>query len=270
MPSGTVIYTHLGCKPHKPNPNDKQFALLRSPLKDMAVANQNEDYEIDDSLIAIFDQLNEESCVSNAWDAHLLILLLIELGKAAPALARQFLYWTARCVTGDQIADAGCYTRSGAVALASTGICLETYFPYDTTKVLVSPPQEAFFNASNNLLQTYYNLNETGSQLADDLETAVKANRTVVFGTEIGQDLLDYQGTPDPNYIFMPPATSKGGHALVCSGVRRVNGRRSFKIRNSWSAAWGLGGYAWFDESYMTWDYTSGFYVGTLMKDLVL
>jgi C1A family cysteine protease len=272
MPSAAaVIHTHLGCKPHRPNLHDRKFIVFRSPLKDMAVANENEDYEIDDSKIDINDQLQEESCVANAWEAKLRILLYFELSKVEPALARQFLYWTARCLTGDQLFDAGCYTRSGAVALSSTGICPESYWPYDPSKVLTSPPEEAFFNASNNLLQAYYNIDSTGTQRGDDIETALKANRAVVFGTEVGQDLQSYWAqNADPNFVFNPPATSVGGHALVITGVRRLNGVRQFKVRNSWSKGWGLLGYFWASETYIVWDQSTGFYVGTLMKDLVL
>lgn len=253
------------------NPNDPRFSLIRRPMKDMAVANDTEDYEIDDGHIPIFDQLAEDSCVANAWTADLMILLYMQMQVVPATLSRQFLYWTARCISVQQSVDGGTYLRNGAQALSTTGICLESYFPYNPSMVLTSPPEAAFFNASNNLLLQggYYAVTDMGTALADDLETAIKANHPPVFGTQVGQDFMSYYGNADPNYVFnAPTANIAGGHALCLTGVRRLNGNRQFKVRNSWNDTWGLGGYAWFSEAYIISTISSDFWVGTQMKAL--
>ncbi len=272
MPSALTtprpFLTRLGWKKDSPDSRDFKFSAMRSPLKDMAVANGDEDYEIDDSKIVVFDQLNEDSCVANAWTAELLILMYIEFGQVPAMLSRQFLYWTARCLSIQQSVDGGTFLRNGAKALATTGICLENIWPYDVAKVLTSPDEEAFFDASNNLLLGYYSVTDIGLALADDLETAIKANHPVVFGTQVGQEFMDYTGAAaDVNKVFDAPEINiKGGHALCLSGVRRLKGNRQFKVRNSWSNQWGLGGYCWFSEEYIINTMSSDFWVGTRMN----
>lgn len=260
----------LGYLKDPPNPNDRRFATIRSPFKDMAVANDTEDYEINDGAITIFDQGQEDSCVANAWIADLMILLYLQTGLVPDMLSRQFVYWTARCVSQQQTVDGGTFLRNGAQALSTTGVCTEQYFPYNPSMVLTSPPEAAFFNASNNLLLAggYYSVTDLGEALCDDLETAIKANHPPVFGTQVGQDFMNYFGSNmNPNYIFdAPTANIAGGHALLLAGVRRVNGNRQFKVRNSWSDQWGINGYAWFSEEYLMNNITNDFWVGTQMK----
>lgn len=234
-----------------------------------AMLQETGDYEIDDSLVTIFDQLNEESCVSNGWTAHVMILLALEFKVAPAILSRQFLYWTARCLDNCADEDDGCQVVDGGQSLMTSGICLETLWPYAPAEVLVSPPETAFFQASQNLLKNYYAFTDTGTQLGADIEAAIRANHPVPFGADIGQELDNYQGASiDPNYVFTAPATPIGGHCQLITGVRYVNGARQWKVRNSWSALWGINGYSWWADSYVLGSASSAHCTATNMPAL--
>lgn len=265
MPSAmTHIPKRKGWKPDHVDSRDKPFRLIREHMFAATVAPQDEDYEIDDSHVEVFDQLSEASCVANAWTAVIEVLEFLEFKVTVTPRSRQFLYWTARCLTGSQKFDNGTYLRSGAKALASTGICSEIDWAYNPSKVLVSPPAKAFLQASNNRLKAYYAIQSTGDDRLADMELAVHANHPVTFGTQVGMDLEQYEGSAaDKNKIFDYPITSAGGHALAVMGVRRVMGRRSWKIRNSWGRGWGLNGYFWASDSYMRSSGTSDLWVVT-------
>ena len=40
-------------------------------------------------------------------------------------------------------------------------------------------------------------------------------------------------------------------HALILTGVAKLNGERLFLVRNSWGKDWGLSGYAWLAERFL-------------------
>ena len=264
----TKIPKRKGWLPDTHDSRDKPFAMIREAVIAAAVVSPNEDYEIDDKAVPPFDQLNESSCVVNAWTGAAMILQSLEAGDTARTmLSRQFLYWTARCLTGSQKTDGGTYLRSGAKALAATGICGETDWPYNPAKVVISPGEAAFMEASNNKIKGYYSLTVGGSDRLNDMEACIKVNHPVPFGTQVGQELEDYDG--NPNTIFNAPSSSLGGHALLVVGVRRFSGVRSWKIRNSWSPSWGLGGYFWASDSYMSAPMTSDLWVATYMPQFI-
>ncbi len=75
--------------------------------------------------------------------------------------------------------------------------------------------------------------------------------RPVFFSTQVDWEFLNYM----PGEIWHYQGPSYGGHAMLIVGYD--DARQAFLVRNSWSAAWGDGGYLWVGYDTLTnpWNY---------------
>jgi C1A family cysteine protease len=216
----------------------------------------------------ISDQGQLGSCVANGTADAFEIIRGIADPNNVTQLSRLFVYWNARLYDHDTAHDDGTYVSNAMQSLVDYGICEESSWAYDESKVFTQPGLTAYKEADDNTLKAadFYKIITSGQGRLSDIETAVRANHPVVFGTNVGQDLENYDG--DPNTVLFAPKTSLGGHCMVVVGVRR-NPNLEFYIRNSWSSSWGIGGHVWFDGSYLADSMTNDLYVPTLMPDLL-
>jgi len=215
----------------------------------------------------ISNQLSLGSCVANAWADALEIMLGIDLGEDAPQLSRLFLYWTARCKSQLQHEDRGCFIRDAARQLLELGIPRESTWAYVEDNVFTSPPLEAFNEASEHQIRGLFRIDGTGQTRIDEVEACLRFMQPVVFGTAVGQDFADYNGS---QLVFDPPISPVGRHAMIIVGMRtRLNGAREFRVRNSWGEEWGDKGHAWISEAYLCSNQTSDLWMGTTTKDLL-
>jgi C1A family cysteine protease len=236
-------------------------------LQSLAAPNSANQYIIP-TTVPVFDQLDLSSCVANSTCIALMILSQVA-NNSFTALSRLMIYWNARVYTQDTDKDQGTFIHLAFQSLASLGVCEETVWPYDASEVFAQPPLDAYKQGNDNTISTFYEITSTGAQRVSDIELAIRANHPVVFGTNVGQDLEDYNG--DPTVVFSAPTTSLGGHAIAAIGVR-INsaGQREFLIRNSWGSGWGIGGCAWFSSAYMEDDSTSDLFVPTQIANLLV
>jgi hypothetical protein len=61
-----------------------------------------------------------------------------------------------------------------------------------------------------------------------------------------------YKPNADGLIAVNEPPDPKRRHAVVAVGYGEFNGQRVFLIRNSWGLSWGIDGYAWVSEAYLT------------------
>lgn len=220
----------------------------------------------------ISNQGNIGSCAANSGCDMWEILYGLENPGGVFQLSRLFLYWNARLYTQDTGKDGGTYIHNVMNSLTMTGVCRETTWKYDTTKVFTQPNVIAYKEGDDNTFNTFYQIMSYDDQRLDEIEAAVRANHPVIFGTEVGMDLENYQYGPDQAFNF--PKNPVGGHAMLIVGVRvGTSGKREFLIRNSWGNTWGLasyGGHAWFSSEYITADETADIFVGTRMANLLV
>lgn len=233
----------------------------------LAAANATGEYHIPE-YTPISDQGQLGSCVANGTADAFEIIKGIENPSSVKQLSRLFVYWNARLYDHDTSRDEGTYVSNAMQSLVDYGICEETTWVYNESKVFVQPTLVAYKEADDNTLKAadFYKIITTGNGRLSDIETAIRANHPVVFGTGVGSDFENYDG--NPNTVFNAPKSPLGGHCMVVVGVRR-NPDLQFYIRNSWSASWGLGGHAWFSGSYLADPMTDDLYVPTLMPDLL-
>jgi C1A family cysteine protease len=248
-----------------PPGNDKAFSKVVSKLLSGGTPLKSGDVIILPQYTPISNQGSLGSCVANAACDALELVMGIEK-KDVVQLSRLFLYWNSRNYHGATQADTGTYVRAAFMAMKEHGVCDENSWPYDIAEFTHRPPLRCYENADSNKILDAYSIDTTGTSRLDQVELALRAHMPVVFGTDVGQEFLDYRGD---DKTFTPPPSSKGGHAMVIVGVDRSSTRRRFYVRNSWGTGWGDGGYCWFDESYILWGETDSLWVPTRTPALI-
>jgi C1A family cysteine protease len=117
------------------------------------------------------------------------------------------------------------------------GVCRESMFPFDESKLFIPPPILADRESYLNKVEGHFRIASTGSDRVDDIIANLQVQNPVVFGTEVGQDWFDYNSKSDPLGVCQ---SSKGRHAMCIVGW--VGGL--FIVENSWGNTWGNNGFA--------------------------
>jgi len=245
---------------------DLKFSSIQSKITKLGANNIDSEYFITE-YTPISDQGKLHSCCANAG-VDALEILMGQKGKIVQ-LSRLFAYYNARLYENKQKVDDGTQIRFIFDSFKRYGVAEESTWPYDISKVNVQPILEAYKEGQDNLITAYYRIDESGNDRCDAIEKAIRANMPVVFGTAVSKEYEFYKNGDD-NKIWSIPASTIGRHALLITGIRYKNGNRQFYIRNSWSEKWGIQGHCWFDSSYIEWEQSSDFWVGTLMDQLII
>ena len=216
----------------------------------------------------VSDQGQLSSCVANAASDSIELLKGFEDPSKVEQVSRLFLYYNARIYDQSVNKDEGCFIHNALDSMTKLGVCRESVWDYDITKVFTHPSIEAYREANSNTIRDFYQITSNGSDKIKDIELAIRANHPVIFGTTIGEELQQYAGA---NITFNAPSKGIGDHAMIIVGVKVKNdGTRAFKIRNSWSNGWGDKGHCWFSDSYLAWNHTNDLFVPTRMIDFTL
>lgn len=254
----------MGWRPSSGDLGIQKFTVSNT-VKMLGASTPTDQYIITEN-VPVFDQLQLDSCVANATCGMLEVLMGLQNPASVVALSRLFVYWNARFAIDETKEDKGSFIHDALNSLVNKGVCLESTWPYEESKVFTQPNIEAFKQGDDNTLNSFSHIQSSGANRLADIEAAVRANHPVVFGTEVGAELQHYDGNLDT--VFNYPTTSIGGHAMLVVGVRR-NPDLQFYIRNSWGPNWGMKGHFWMSADYMTNSSTSDIFVGTMMPNLL-
>jgi C1A family cysteine protease len=175
-------------------------------------------------------------------------------------LARLFVYAKARELHQELSKDQGTYISSCFEVLSRFGICSEQTWPYDTSKVFVTPSIKALREATGHKIHSYYRISETGSERVDAVLTALRAYHPVVFGTLIPAWFGQWNGTDVINHPKDKEPLA-GGHAMILVGWSSA--KSAFIVKNSWGTAWGDRGYWYMSPEYLAWNNTWDLWVPT-------
>ena len=187
---------------------------------------------------AIYEQLDLNSCASHAVSQQ--ILALQDYDKTTYP-SRLFLYYNARTIAGDETEDNGTTFRDMYKGVSSLGWCEEDLWNYNPANVLIKPPTQCYDSANKTLVKRYKSLIQ--SEYA--IKYALCEDLPVAIGLVIHENFK-----PDENGIIpLPSGSMVGSHALVI--VAFSDHTRLFKILNSWSSCWGLGGFAYIPYDYV-------------------
>ena len=168
-----------------------------------------------------------------------------------------FLYKVARNLLGVH-GDSGAVLRMTMQALRLFGAVPESVWPSQPLNVDAEPQAYHYAFASNYKAKVYYRLDEPGlaaAALLERVRTNLAAQLPSMFGFFVFPSIV----LVGPDGAIPYPSrgeTPSESHALVAVGyddarsIRNpIDGRTTIgalRVRNSWGAAWGEGGYGWF------------------------
>jgi len=213
-------------------------------------------------IVDILDQKVTQSCVAHAWE-QALRMERKRLGYPVKLGSRLFGYANARAEHGEQKEDAGTYLRTYAWALKKVGSCPEEVWPFDLSKVNVSPSAKAYREAwALRGIRGYFKIYDTGFARTEAIRAALAAGKPVVFGAQIDADFMEMKG---PSIVDIPKNGTIGGHAMCLCGYRLSDaGDYNYRIVNSWSKDWRDDGTVELTEEYVQWDQFNDIWVVSL------
>jgi C1A family cysteine protease len=204
----------------------------------------------------VYDQGDFGSCTGNGW-AGAFDAQRHAQGMSFMMPARMFIYGEERKMEGDFAEDAGAQVRTGAKVLAKFGAPPEAMFPY-TPADFTAPYSHALLAESKKHLVVRY---ERVAATLPALCAELAAGFAVVMGFTVF-DSFESDAVAANGILSMPGKDEKnlGGHCTVFVGHKITNRAPAtnapvdgvFKVRNSWGADWGQGGYFTMPFGYVT------------------
>jgi len=196
------------------------------------------------------DQLN--SCTANAV-VGAMEMLERKQGLPQRDLSRLFVYWNTRVLDGSTGKDAGAYISSAMRAVKASGACLESIWPYNVRAVFSKPSTGAYRDGMLRQAVEYARVAQGSGVLQ-----ALNGGLPVVYGTMLYESFEAVTGQTGVVPIPAPGETQVGGHAMLIVGYDLDS--KTYLVRNSWGAKWGLAGYckvpfALVDNPTISWDF---------------
>jgi C1A family cysteine protease len=202
-----------------------------------AAADGNQHTEFDPTPhLHIENQGSRPSCVGHAVTTVCEMIAGLQVGRwdEMPALSRLFAWragqelWQGRFDPNE-----GCTIAHGVRSAQQTGVCLESYAPYDGGDTL---SQEAYANAAWHRAQK-----QTGLETADDCRRFLDGGfGGIVAGVNWTTAMSNCGGRMTRQQVD-ERNRSVGGHAVAIVGFDAAG---NFLLVNSWGRKWGDNGIA--------------------------
>lgn len=199
-------------------------------------------------MTAVEDQQETNSCAANATAGAYEYLVKRHLGEDAYDVSRLFIYFNGRAVADpDNIEDEGSVLQCVIDGLREHGACSEETWPFEPAAVNDEPPEEAYEEASQFLIED----TELVPTDIDAWKTALAAGHPIIFGIKL---FGSFDKQKKAGLVPMPSPKeagreSHGGHAMLCVGYSDPD--QVFIVRNSWGPSWGDKGYCYIPYRYL-------------------
>ncbi len=142
--------------------------------------------------------------------------------------------------------DGGTYISIAAEMLTMFGLAREeknksnpsdqAFWSFDLNNIFVSPTWKAMREAYLHRISSWSRINSTGKDRVDDVITSLSSGNTVVFGTTIDNQWMNYSG----GIIGPTNGVVRGRHATMLCGWDPSG---FFWDENSWDNSWGIDGF---------------------------
>lgn len=225
------------------NVNSKKNSILSIGIPSNPLSRKVVDLRAD--FQEVYDQGQIGSCTAFSMAKGLREYLAKKAGDNTKLSALEF-YYKEREADGDVTGDNGSQMDTGMNVLKDHGVALDSDWPYDTAKFTVEPPAAAQAKAGK-----YKVASITQIKTLSDVKAALDAGKPVSFGTKVPSAFMK----PVAGMIADPKAGEQilGGHAVLVVGYD--DAKKAVIMRNSWSATWGLKGYAYLPYTYWSKGY---------------
>nr|WP_238476065.1 C1 family peptidase [Clostridium manihotivorum] len=199
----------------------------------------------------IYEQGELGSCTANAGCANKEYFI-----NNRVELSRLFLYYKERLIQGTVDEDSGASIRDICVALKNSGICEESFYPYDISKFTDIPSVAADQNALQYTINSYHRITSL-----EEVKQALASSLPVLLGITVYES---FENVGKDGFVPMPGVFEKmlGGHAVllvgyvdnnsqkqgslnsICSMIKkRRKNNGYFILRNSWGTTFADKGY---------------------------
>lgn len=251
------LYRVSGWLEDPPDPNDPKFELMRTRITPVE-STSTYDIDLRQWCSPVEQQSNAGSCVANAAVGGI-EMRRIRNGLPHVDLARLFVYFNARVGNNTTGVDNGSYPKLALESLTRLGVCKESLWPYDTTKVFARPTWSAYRDAYAYKINQFYRITAAGETRHNQIIEALRSHHPVIFGVQVWESFRKCTGV-----VTMPTLLEKklGGHSMLIVGVDIAN--RMYLIRNSWGTDWGEAGYARMPFDYLEIGNAGSFWSFTL------
>ncbi len=242
-----------GWKRDLPSHHDN-FLMVANPI---TVANFPKQKFLS-GLPPIYDQGQLGSCTANAL-AGVFEFEQMKQGLSDFMPSRLFIYYNERKIEGTIGTDSGASLSDGIRVLTTLGVCKETTWPYDVTKLTLTPSSVAFVEGSNHQILA----SKRVPMSIDGFKTMINMGYPIAFGFTVFS-YMESQQMSTTGILKMPGPSEQsiGGHAVVCVGysdtMKSTDGKHIgyLKVRNSWGPNWGIEangskGYFWMPYTYI-------------------
>ncbi len=203
----------------------------------------------------VYDQHSLNSCSAHAIASLLWLAECRERGRIVPSPSRLFIYYNERVRERVVHHNVPVSLRDGYRAVASRGACPEPLWPYRVRDYARKPSIHCYRTAADNRAIVYFRIHRD----LRHLRSCLAQGHPFTLGASIHESFMTH-AVKHTGRVPMPRPHERllGGHAMLIVGYD--DRTRTFLVRNSWGAAWGLGGYAELPYDYLlhpslAWDF---------------
>jgi C1A family cysteine protease len=232
-----------GWIPDTPDHRDHAYKLSRRALRSLP---SKVDLRL--QMPPVYDQKSLGSCTANAGSGIFQFNQMQQNITWGHMPSRLFLYYNTRIIEGSVNEDSGASIRNTIKAIASSGMCPASKWPYVIKKFAVKPTVKAYAFAADHTAVDYQRLPQELSQL----KGCLASGETFIFGFSV-YDSFESEEVAKTGIVNLPQSNEQllGGHAVMAVGYDDTKQR--FIVRNSWGD-WGMNGYFTMPYSYLTND----------------